>query len=288
MQVQEVLLGVPGQRFVFDPPDGRPDAEPVPAVMVRDGDRAVRVTTGACIVDPVDTRLHGDAMAGFRSLRVASSDGMVPGGRYLMTRPDRSREWIDVVAIHGDRLVLARPLLHRYAGNATIVGCRVSIAVDPLWSSRRENLSDHPAAPTGLARYVLRWRYHADGVALTGLTYADLVASRSAQIVTRADVVSRQPGSQGGDFIDEAFRVVRLEANGDAAAQRRLHDNAVLRELVAMRANLIAIEHAVMHGAPRADELAVAEERYRRCYERLVGRTGTRSPAPRRIPKLTR
>ena len=294
MQHQEILFRQPGQRFVFDPPDGRPAASPPPAVGVFDDGRAVAATSGPCTIDPVDTRLHGDALAGHKAIRLTSVDGVAPGGRYLMSKPEGDREWIEVVAIDGDRVELRHPLIHRYAGNATIVGCRLSVAVDAAWVAAAANLSD---GRRGLAGYVVRWTYTHGGFEHTGLSFADLVSCGAEQLVTQSDVERRFPGwlaglpaEQGADFIAEAFRVVRIEAIGDAHAQRAIRDAHVLRELVNLRAHLIRIEHDVMHGAPRSDELAVAEERYRACYARLIAsaRPARRDAGnPRRIPRLT-
>jgi hypothetical protein len=298
VQHQEILFKQPGQRFVFDPPDGRPEASPAPAVSVFDDGREVVATTGPCTIDPVDTRLHGDALAGHRALRLTSVDGVVLGGRYLMSKPEGDREWIEVVGITGDVLTLRHPLIHRYAGNATIVGCRLSVAVAAAWAGAAANLSDAPGRGRGLAGYVVRWRYTLDGFEHAGLGFADLVDCRAEQLVTPSDVEQRFPGwlaglptNQGTDFIAEAFRVVRIEAVGDAHAQRRIRDAHVLRELVNVRAHLIRLEHDVMHGAPRGGELAIAEQRYQACYARLITATTQKREAarsPRRIPRLTK
>jgi hypothetical protein len=143
MQHQEIVLGRPGQSFQFDPP-GRPAASPVPTMIVFGGSRPRPATLGACRVDPVDTVLVGDAHAGSTSLRVANPEGIVPGGRYLMTKPEREFEWIEVATVRDDELGLRYPLIHRYAGAATIVGCRISVAVDPAWGAETTNLSDLP------------------------------------------------------------------------------------------------------------------------------------------------
>ena len=304
MQHQEILFKQPGQRFVFDPPDGRPAASSAPAVSVFDDGREVAATSGPCTIDPVDTRLHGDTLAGHKALRLTSVDGIVPGGRYLMSKPEGDREWIEVVGIAGDRIALRHPLIHRYAGNATIVGCRLSIAVDAAWVAATSNLSDVPGRARGLAGYVVRWRYTHDGFEHVGLSFADLVSCRAEQLVTPSDVETRFPGwlaglpsEHGASFIAEAFRVVRIEAVGDAHAQRRIRETQVLRELVNVRAHLIRIEHDVMHGEPRGRELAIAEERYQACYARLVATVAaeanetpprrTEPGTPRRIPRLT-
>ena len=313
MQHQEILFKAAGQVFLFDPPDGRPATSPTPEVRVFDGERIVEATTGACTIDRVETRLHGDALAGSRAIRVESVEGIVPGGRYLMTKPKVEREWIEVVAVGDGELALKHPLIHRYAGNATIAGCRISVAVDPAWAASMLNLSDVPGRRCGLAGYLLRWTYTVDGFEMIGVSFADLVSSRSEQIVRPSDVDKRFPGwiaalppehraNQGADFIAEAFRVVRVEAVGDAHAQRKIRDTQVLRELVNIRAHVIQIEHDVMHGRRRSAELALAEERYHACYARLVdtphvvaapapespGRHKRSEPGtPRRIPKLT-
>ena len=131
-----------------------------------------------------------------------------------------------------------------------------------------------PAPRVVLAGYLVRWTYTLDGAEVTGVSFADLVSHAASQVVTPNDVDKRFPGfiaeNQGADFIAEAFRAVRLEAVGDVHAQRRISDTHVLRELVNTRANVIRLEQEVMYGAPRAAELAIAEQRYRSCYARLV------------------
>lgn len=320
MQYQEITFKDPGQLFVFDPPDGRAGLTPAPSVCVYDGKQTVAATAGACTVDPVETRLHGDALAGARAIRVTSTDGLVRGGRYLMTKPEGDREWLDVVAIDDGKLVLKHPLIHRYAGNATIVGCRLSIGVDPAWAATAANLSEVAGRGRGLAGYLLRWTYTVGGFEITGISFADLVSCRSEQLVTPLDVERRFPGwiaglppehreNQGADFIAEAFRAVRIEAVGDAHAQRKIRDAHVLRELVNLRTHVSRIEHDVIHGERRSGELTLAEERYHACYTRLVDETAQpdgATPSPslslslslpakpgrrrslwRRIPKLT-
>src|SRR2546423_7093143 len=108
---------------------------------------------------------------------------------------------------------------------------------------------------------------------MVGLSYADLVHVRTDQLVTPRDLDHRFPGwiadlpiehraNQGADFIAEAVRAVRLEAIGDDHAQRKVHDVAVLSDLVTARTQVIRLEHEVMHGARRGAELEVAERRY--------------------------
>jgi hypothetical protein len=251
--------------------------------------------------------LDGDAIAGSASIRVADATGIVPRGRYLMTRPDGAREWLVVVGIRERRLALKYRLIHNYAGAATIVGCRISIAVDPAWASAHANLSDAPGTGRGLARYVLRWTYTLGGHEMSALGFADLVGKRSEELVTPADVEARTPGwiaslpadhraNQGADFIAEAFRAVRTEAIGDEHAQRKIRDIQVLRELVHARAHVIRLEQDVMHGDGEPDALADAERRYRACYTRLVELPRAKQQvhgapvraALRRLPKLTR
>ena len=267
-------------------------------------------TTGESAIDPVATVLVGDVYRGAKSFRVASPAGIVPGGRYLMTKPEGEREWLDVVAVRDTTLVLKHPVIHRYAGAATIVGCRISIAVDPAWLANTANLSAVDR------RYSLRWTYTIDGVAVTGVSYADLVRTRVGQSVTPQDVDTRFPGwiaglppehrdNQGADFIAEAFRAVKLEAIGNHHTQRKISDPRVLRELVNSRAHVIRLEHDVMYGRRHPSELEIAEKQYRTRYARLVElptllatekrpssppcakQKQSEPGAPRRVPKLT-
>lgn len=276
MQHQELILGQPDQHLRFDPPDGRPEG--VAKVVVLSAGIRIPVTLGDCAIDPVDTALHGDAIRGSSTLRVVNVEGIAVGGRYLMTKPEGDREWIEVTAIADHTLTLRHPLLHRYAGAATIRGARITIAVDPAWTAKREHLTEHHR---GLAGYVVRWSYTIAGVEHSAMTFADLVTVPSSQLVTPADVDARNPGwiaklrpehqvNQGADFITEAFRAVRIEAIGDMHAQRKIRDLRILRELVQTRANVIRLEHEVLHGEPRGGELAIAETRYRNRYDQLI------------------
>lgn len=301
MQHQDIVFTKPGQRLVFDPPEGRPSS---PSVRVIDGPLIAAATIGPCTVDPVDTALHGDAFAGGTSIRVADITGIVPGGRYLMTKPAGDREWIVVSAIRGDTLVLDRPLIHRYAANARIVGCRISVAIDDGWAASPANLSERRG---GLAGYLVRWSYTIDGFEMTAVSFADLVSCPTKELVTPEDVHRRFSGYPltGTDYISEAVRAIRLEAVGDAHAQRKIRDTRILRELINARAEVIRLEQDVMHGGPRSGELAVAERRYRSIYARLVALPKAVEPppdpepprpkhkttepgTPRRIPKLTK
>jgi hypothetical protein len=316
MKFQEIVLGQTDQRFTFDPPDGRPDAAPLPTVNVLENGLLVEAATGACEIDPVSTVLHGDACRGSTQLSVADATGIVGRGRYLMTKPEGEREWIEVTAVNGTTLSLAHPLIHRYAGAATIVGCRISIAVSPDWVIHARNLSDSPRRG-GLAGYMLCWSYWFGGHEVSGVSFVDLVTTRADKLVTPHDIDERFPGwidetrarrDHGADFIAEAFDAIRLEAIGDGHAQRRIKDSAVLRELVGARAQVIRLEQDVIYGQPRAAELAIAEERYHKRYAQLVKQTrppravaaapprkssaaafakGSEPGIRRRIPKLT-
>jgi hypothetical protein len=319
MQHQEIIFGSQRQAFMYDPPDGRPDSSPIPTVHVLAGDRTVAATTGMCTIDPVATVLVGDVYRGAKSIRVASVDGIVPGGRYLMTKPEGDREWLEAIAIRDTTLVIKHPVIHRYAGAATIVGCRISIDIDPAWCADRANLCDAFGWRCGLARYSLRWTYTRDGIERTGVSFADLVRTRVGQLVSPQDVDARFPGwiaglppehrdKQGADFIAEAFRAVRLEALGNHHAQCKISDTKILRELVNARAHVIRLEHDVMYGRRHSTELEIAEKRYRTHYARLVEIPKLVAPAPqpslpspakhklrasqpgvsRRVPKLTK
>jgi hypothetical protein len=296
MQHQDLVLGRANQAFVFDPPEGRPSA---PAVHVLDGDRVIPATTGPCIVDPVEAQLQSDARAGGTTLRLTDATGIAPGGRYLLTGGER--EWIVVSELRGDTLVLDRPLVHNYAEAAALVGCRISVAADPAWTGSHGNLSERRG---GLAGYLVRWSYSIDGHEMTAISFADLVSCAANELVTPAEVDRRFPGflaglpaehraNHGADFITEAVRAIRLEAVGDAHAQRRIRDTKILRELINARADMIRIEHGVMHGNGRLGELAIAEKRYRALYGRLVAlpkfvdEPPPPPPAPPRKPKTT-
>ncbi len=308
VQHQEVVRGRRDQVLFFDPPDGKPDLDPIPRVVVFASQRRVPATIGACSIDPVDTRLFGDVYAGRRWIRVTDPSGIVPGRGYLMAHPEGEREWIVVDAVDDDRLDLRHPLVHRYAGAATIVGCRISIAVDPAWADDLANLSEASGSNTGLGRYTLRWSYSFHQVEMSGISFADVVTCAADELVTCEDVERRHPGwldalppdqreSEGASYIEEAARVIRIEAVGDAHAQRRILDRHVLHELIDRRANMLRLETEVMYGTRCLDELELAERRYHELYAKLVGvpsptdttrpKRQNKSSASVRIPKFT-
>ena len=292
MQHQEVVFGVAGQQFVYDPPEGRPATSPAPTVSVSNGEHTVSATSGECAVDSVQTALRYDVRQGATRLVLADATGVAAGRRYLLRDSRGGRERIDVASVRHDAITLRHPVVHAFEAGTEIVGCRISVAVAPEWAADESNLSDRTRCRgVGLAAYRLRWTYMVDGFEMSGVSFADLVAHAVSVLVTPSDLEERFPGwlgslphehraNQGADFIAEAFQAVRLEAVGDDFATRRVRETAVARELVKIRAHLIRLEHDVMHGVPRADELEAAQQRYRASYAKLVA-----SPQPREVAR---
>lgn len=292
---QEIIFGLAGQSFHYDPPEGKPSGTPTVQVFSTGADDEATpesATTGACSVDAVSTTLASSASAGDRTITLDDASAVVAARRYLVTASTGEQEWVDVRGKSGASVTLRRPLVNSYALGSTVVGCRISIAVDTTWASSRSKLTDvlgaawrtTVATPSewapGAAGYRLRWSYTVGGVVTIGVGYADLVRYQSKNLVTPADVDRRFPGwidrlgpddrrDQGAGLIEEAFAAVKMDALADAQVVRRLRDTQVLGELVKYRANVLAAESNVLAGAP-TEQLREAERLYERRYDQLL------------------
>jgi len=281
-QHEELVFQLTGQALHYDPPEGRPSGTPtVEVIRVATGLREA-ATTGPCSVDVMSTALEDAASPGRTTLSLADGTGVARGRPYLLSNAEGDREWIEVRAVDGARITTRRPLLFGYPTGSTLVGCRISIEVDPTWIADPSKLTDQPdAVEPEPAGYRLRWAYDVNGVALTGVSSADLVRRTALDLVTPMDVDNRFPGwlqrlpiehreDQGADFIREAFAAVKLDALGNRHAMRRIRDAGVLCELVKLRANLINIEHGALFGNASTLDLTLAEQRYRTRRDELL------------------
>jgi hypothetical protein len=279
---QEIVFQRAGQALHYDPPEGRPSGTPtVEVVRAATGVREA-ATVGACWVDAVSTTLETLGTTGMCALLLADGSGVVRGRHYRLSNGEGDREWIQVRAVDGARVTTRRPLLFRYPAGSVLVGCRISVAVNPAWAADRAKLSDQPdPGDPELSGYRLHWAYTVDGVALTGVSFADLVLHAALDLVTPLDVDGRFPGwlaslpvehreNQGADLILEAVAAVRLDALGSRHAMRCIRDVAILRELVMLRANLINVDHNVLFGRANTLELSIAERRYHARRDELL------------------
>ncbi|HWO24323.1 MAG TPA: hypothetical protein VNO30_36515 [Kofleriaceae bacterium] len=279
---QEIVFQRAGQSLHYDPPEGRPSGTPTVAVLRAETGHREAATVGACSVDAVRTALQTPGIAGMSTLLLADGAGVARGRRYQLCNDEGEHEWIEVRAVSGARVTTRRPLLFYYPARSPLVGCRISVAVDPAWAADPAKLSDRSdpgeLEPSG---YLLHWAYTVDGVALAGVSFADLVRQAALELVTPMDIDERFPGwlaslpsehreSQGADLILEAVAGVKLDALGSRHAMRRIRDVAVLRELVMLRASLIAVEHNALFGRASELDLSTAERRYHARRDELL------------------
>lgn len=296
MRHLEVLFGVLGQRFFYDPPEGRPSGTPTVQVFstgTDDDGSAEAATTGACSVDSVNTTLTAPVDAGAVTLPLADATGVSRLRRYLLADPSGLTELVEVVAVSGLNVTIRQPLINSYAIASTCKGCRISIDVNATWVASKSKLTDvmgevwrtTEASPSedapGAAGYRLRWSYTVDGEAQVGVSYADLVRYRARSLVSSLDVDARFPGwidripidyraDQGRTFVDEAFQAVKLDALAQAQVLRRIRNTEVLRELVIYRANLLSAEANVTANGASVAALDTARELYRQRFDTLL------------------
>jgi hypothetical protein len=282
MKHLEIIYGLTGQSFFYDPPEGRPSGTPTVQVFSTDTDddgTAESATTGACSVDTVSTTISAAASAGAVTLTLTSGTGVTKHRRYLLTDADGNQEWVEVLGVNGTAIRIRQPLINDYASGATFVGCRISISVDSTWVADETNLTD--TLESGAAGYRLRWSYTVDSIATIGVSYADLVRYQAKNLVTPLDVDRTFPGwldrlstdnreDQGRALVDEAFRSVKMDALADAQLLRRIRDTQVLSELVIYRANLLAVQNNVIANGLPIESLGVARDLYQQRYVSLI------------------
>jgi hypothetical protein len=293
---QEILFGVAGQSFVYDPPEGRPTGTPTAQVFstgTDDDGTAELATTGVCSVDAVATTLNGAIAAGATSAVLANGASVVRSRRYVLTDADGDQEQVEVIAVNGTAVAFRQPIVNDYATGSTFVGTRISISVDSTWSTSKSKLTDvlgevwrtAQATPNdwaaGASGYRVRWTYSVNGTATLGVTYVDLVRYQAKNLVSPLDVDRRFPGwidrlptdyrrDQGTALIDEAFHAVRMDALADSELLRRVRDTQVLAELVRYRSNVCAAEASVLVNPAARDLLEVASQLYERRYKQLI------------------
>jgi hypothetical protein len=289
---QEIVFHRDGQLFVYSTPEGRPDTTPTPTVAVFDGDVEVAATQGTCRIDQISTTLSDEATRGATVIFVDAPSAMRPG-RYQIGQ-GHDRETIEVRSVAGTRVSLARPIVERYRRGTLVGGMGIAVEVALPWAYNRQNLSNAPARQaSGFLGYRLEWTFHIDGFEHHGTSHVDLVRDyeRATCLVTALDVERRAPdwlaGVPAGHrtpfaemFIAEAFTAVRLDAAANDRTRLRIRDATVLRELVIIRASLIALEDEVMKGVRDTADLVIAEAHYRTRSAQLL------DPVP--LPRLRR
>jgi hypothetical protein len=245
---QEIVLGESGQ--VFEVEASVLPRAPV-SVVVTSHAGEVQPATLSCSIDPVSTLLSEDAPRGARVLHVGSTQGIVPNARY-----DVGGQRITVYRLDGaHRLILRRPLLEPAREDTPLRGCRILAPIDDAWVRDGSKLAE-PCVD-----YTLVWT-HAGG---TEHTTADLVRVALHARVTADDVELRFPGWQRtvddpARAIAEAAEIVRRDVLRYLKSRRA--DVATVRELVILRARLVAVEEAVMFRGEPYDRLVAAEAPY--------------------------
>jgi hypothetical protein len=298
MIAQEIVFGLTGQTFFYDPPEGQPTGTPTLQVFqtTTDDDGTAETAAGACSVDSVSTTLGAAASIGGLSLTVASGTGITRKRRYLLTDVDGDCEWVECVSITGTTVGLRHPLKNNYAiTTSTFKGCRISANVDSTWVSTKSKITDvldltgrawktdellQPWV-AGAAGYRLRWSYTVASVATVGVSFADLVRYQAKNLVTPLDVDRRFPGwldrlptdyieDQGVALIEDAFQNVKMDALGDSQVLRRIRDTQVIRDLTIHKANVACHEAAILAGGGNSEALKLASDLYERRYKQLI------------------
>lgn len=297
MKHQEIIFGVAGQSFTFDPPEwSRPSAPTVQVLNAQNDDdsaAAELAVNGACAVDAVDTTLAAAAARGDATVTVTSAASIAVDRRYIIAAGG-AKEIIDVRRVDGTVVTLKRPLSNAWAIAAALQGCRITVLVLDAWAATKAKLTDvmldtirtdvvrdELAWPPSAAGYRLRWTYTAGGVAYVHASYADLVRYPTVNTVSPMDVDNKYAGwidrlpidhqaDQGTRLIAQAFEDVKMDALGDAQVLRRIRDTQVLHRLVVHRANQAALEAQESAGADVAAQLELARKTYQRHYDQLL------------------
>jgi len=262
---QEIRLDHPHQVFVHEPVAGIP-TEPIAVVVQAPNATVENATIGAVSSDRLASRLAEDAGIGAPWLTLFNTAAVTIGRRYLVGEPPHS-EWVIVTEIQGPRIVIRRRLGREFGAGSMFRSGRLSIAVNPAW--QRAQARQVELGGIGLSACTLRWSYEIDGRITHAVDHADLVFTRRADIITPDEVEHRYPGwtqmlpieDVASDIILEAHDLVRRDA---ARANVDLNNAVETRELVALRARMIAIEQEVNYGRVPPAELDAEQSRYER------------------------
>lgn len=269
---QEIVLGESGQVFEVET-SGLP-REPV-SVVVTSHDGTVQAATTSCVLDRVATVLSEDAPRGARVLHVGSTKGITPNTRY-----DVGGQRIWVYRLDGaHRLLLRRPLLESVREDTALRGCRILAPIDDAWIGDVSKLTEHKELAAG---YRLAWK-HGD---TEETTTADVVRTPPHGRVIPEDIDGRYPGWSASVndpvlAIAEAAALVARDV-AQRPAIRRARDAVALRELVILRARIVAVEEAVMFRREPLATLEAAEAPY---VARLTELAGA-EPPPKPVPTL--
>jgi hypothetical protein len=262
---QEIRLDLPREVFVHEPVAGIPSA-PIAVVVKTPNGTVENATIGAVSSDRLAARLAEDAGIGAPWLTLFNTAGVTVGRRYLVGESSHS-EWVVVTKIQGPRVFVRRRLGREFGAGSMFRSGRLSIAVNPVW--QRAQAREVESGGIGLSACTLRWSYGVDGRVTHAVDHADLVFTPRAEIITPDQVEHRYPGwtqtlpsdEVASELILEAHDLVRRDA---ARANVDLNNAVEMRELVALRARMIAIEQEVNYGRMPPAELEAQQSRYER------------------------
>ena len=262
---QEIRLDQPCEVFVHEPVAGIP-AAPIAVVVHAPNGTVEDATIGEVTSDRFASRLDEDAGLGAPWITLSSTTGVAVGRRYLVGDGAHS-EWVVVTDVRGSRVVVRRRLGREFSAGAMFRSGRLSIAVDPVW--QRAQARHVELGGVGLSACTVRWSYSIDGHITRAIDRADLVFTSRSDVVTPDEIELRYPGwtqtlsdeHRASDVILEAHDLVRRDAE---RANVDLNNAVETRELVALRARMIALEHEVLYGRVPPTTLDAEEARYRR------------------------
>jgi hypothetical protein len=293
---QELLFNVTGQTLVFDIPEGRPSSVTSITVWRSEGDDdgQTESAAGSPSIDSVNTTVAapgaGVSQSDPTAITVASATSIVKDRQYLLTATSGEYEWIEIASITGTSLKTRVPLMNDYAAASTLQSTRVTAIVDPTWIAdktkvtgelgvlyRNREMGDQDEEPWYRAACV----YVVGGVTRKREIRFDVVRYTSTHAVTPLDVDNAFPGwldrvpvdyrkDQGRRLIDEAFRALRNDLLAEGHTARWIRRGDVIGELLIFRANLKALETAVMHGKAGLDALNAGKDAYAQRYNQLI------------------
>ena len=296
--VQELTFGQTGQTLYLDCPEGRPSAVASVTVYRSDVDDSggAESALGSPSIDSASTTLS--AAAGYdqtdtKLLTLTSGTGFVAGRPYLLTATTGETAWVMLAAISGTTAYSRTPLTSAFASGSTFASTRISATVDSTWIATASKISDESGIDAlrtdtwiqGDAdedpRYRAVWVYTVGGIVRRREIRFDLVRYTSQHAITPVDVDQRFPGfidrlpadyrrDQGQSLIDEAHRAVKFDLLADGHAARWVRRPDVIGELVACRAQAMAAELGVLHGAATLDAAKAASDIYERRYAQAI------------------
>jgi hypothetical protein len=291
---QEILYNVTGQSLIFEAPEGRPSSVTSVTVYLREqDDTGSSEFTATGTVDSVNTTLTaaaGPSQSDPKAIAVTSGSSIAARRAYLVTAAGGESEWIECASVSGTSVVSRLPLVNDFATGATFQSTRITAPVDATWVASQNKISgetgtitwnEPPNDTDNEPWYRCAWVYVVGGVTYKHETRLDLVRYTAGHLITPVDVDRRFPGwldripvdyrrDQGRPLVDEAFRLLKTDLLVDGHLARWVRRHDIIGELVIYRAQWVATELAVMHGADRLEALAASEKAYKARFDQLI------------------